>query len=226
MWSPLLAPSELRLLSGPRSYTRGFFQELAHFAVHGRTGSVLWCDGDHGFNPYDLAELNLERGFDADHGAERVLIKRCMTPFQWETVLNRHLDEKLVASETAVVLVSPFESQFSTDELKDWEQEDYVRHTLAHLRSLARRFRVPILLGVDMPKWWKNHPVLAQLAFEGVDSRWAIQRTAAGWRVLQDSKAIALQSEPVSQFTLWEYESQDVPVVTPVPVRVWGQARL
>jgi len=51
---------------------QGFHQELAYFAVHNREGCVLWCDGNHGFNPYEFAELNLERGFEAGIIPERV----------------------------------------------------------------------------------------------------------------------------------------------------------
>ncbi len=43
-----------------------------------------------------MAELNLERGHEADAGAPRVLAKRCMTAFQRGTVLTGHLDQKFM----------------------------------------------------------------------------------------------------------------------------------
>lgn len=205
MWTPLLEPGRLILANGPRAMMRAFHQELAHFVVHHRPGAVLWCDGEHGMNPYDFAELNLERGFDADWGADRVLVKRCMTPFQWDTVLTKHLDQKLLSAEASLVLAAPYDALFSTDELKDWEQEDYVAFSLQHLRGLAQRHRVPVVLSVDMARWWRTHPVLARLAFEGVDARWTIRVLADGWQAVQDRTGATCHSPPRRQLTLQDY---------------------
>lgn len=203
----MLEPGRLIMAHGPRSLMRAFHQEVAHFAVHNRPGSVLWCDGEHGMNPYDLAELNLARGFDADWGADRVLIKRCMTPFQWDTVLTKHLDEKLHGTDASLVLVAPYDSLFSTDELKDWEQEDYVEFSIKYLRDLARRHKVPILLSVDMARWWRTHPILARTAFEGVDSRWSIARLGNGWRAVRDDFEATIETLSQRQVTLQDFAS-------------------
>src|SRR6267143_581736 len=181
VWSELLARGELVLLSGERAMNRAFLQELAHYAVHNREGCVLWADGEHGFNPYDFAELNMERGFDAEWGADRVLIKRCMTPFQWDTVLTRHLEQKLLVTRGALVVASPYEGLFSTDELTDWEREDYFDFSLEHLKGLAARFDVPVVLGVDMATWCRSHPLLAFAAYKAASSRWSVQRCGDGW---------------------------------------------
>jgi hypothetical protein len=181
--------------------------------VHAREGAVLWCDGEHGFNPYHFAELNLIRGFEADWGADRVLIKRCMTPFQWDTVLNRHLDQKLVETPTSMVIAAPFERLFSTDELKDWEQEDYVEFTVANLRRLARRYRVPVLLSVDMAAWWRTHPLLASSTYEGVDVRWSIARSVRGWRAVEESEGLEVLSKRPRRATLWDFEDASEAVV-------------
>jgi hypothetical protein len=189
---------------------RAFHQELAHYVVHHHEGSVLWCDGEHGMNPYDFAELNLERGFDADFGADRVLVKRCMTPFQWDTVLTKHLDEKLVGTEASMVLVAPYDALFSTDELKDWEQEDYVAFSLKHLRGLAQRHKVPIVLSVDMARWWRTRPVLAQLAFEAVDARWSVARLGNGWRAIRDGNETVIETLSQRQVTLRDFVPKTV----------------
>lgn len=190
---------------------RGFHQEIAHFVVHHRTGTALWCDGEHGMNPYDFAELNLERGYDADHGADRVLVKRCMTPFQWDTVLTKHLDQKLMGTDTSLVLVAPYDQLFSTDELKDWEQEDYVAFSLKHLRALAQRHKVPIVLSVDMVRWWKTHPILARMAFEQVDARWSIARLGNGWRAIKDDNEAMVETLSQRQVTLRDFVPKTVP---------------
>jgi prepilin-type processing-associated H-X9-DG protein len=190
MWSPLLAPSHLALVSGAGRQLRGFFQELTHFAVHSRQGNVLWCDGDHGFDPYDFAELNLQGGHAADEGAQRVLVKRCMTPFQWDSVLTRHLDDKLREAPAALVVVNPFDRLWSTDELSDWEQEDYTRFSVRHLKETARREKVPILLGVDMERWWRTNPILAKETHEGVDDRWSVAWQEGRWVARKEKEVV------------------------------------
>lgn len=200
---------------------RSFHQELAHHTIHHEPGSVLWCDGEHGFNPYDFADLNLERGFDAEHGADRVLIKRCMTPFQWDTVLTKHLEQKLHSVDAALVLVTPYDALFSTDELKDWEQEDYVAYSLKYLQGLARKHAVPIVLSVDMARWWRTHPILAQLTLDGVDERWSVSRSGDGWRAIHDRHGRVIEPQAVRQVTIWDYAPAPAsPIHAPMPETV------
>lgn len=210
MWHPLLRPG-LTLLHGQRRHLRVFHQELAHDALHGQSRSVLWCDGDHGFNPYDFAERNIEAGRQADDGADRMLIKRCMTPFQWDTVLTQHLPQKLLEVDASLVMVAPFDRLYSTDELQDWEQEDYVRYALRSLKNTARRHRVPVVLSVDMGRWWQTHPTLAQMTYQEVTSRWSI--TLPGGRPMATSE-VGDTVDPYlrRQVTLWDFESR-VPVL-------------
>lgn len=217
MWSRLMEPG-LTLLSGQRRDLRGFAQELCHERIHDG-GMVLWCDGDHGFDPYHMAELNLERGHLADEGAERVLVKRCMTPFQWDAVLTKHLDEKLLQVDAELVIVSPFDRLFSTDELQDWEQEDYTRFAVRHLKNLARRHQVPVLLFVDMPRWWRTHPVLAQTTYEAVHARWSIDAPGGRWRAMQDVTGEVVDPWLRRQVTLLDF------VEDPVPLPVLTKAR-
>jgi hypothetical protein len=214
VWQPIVAPG-LALLTGNRPDLRAFHVALAHEMVHTRSGVVLWCDGDHGFDPYHFAEANLTNGLEADLGAERLLIKRCMTPFQWHTVLTRHLDSKLVEVEASLVLVAPYDRLHSTDELADWEQEDHVRHTLIHLRSLTRRLKIPIVLSVDMARWWRTHPILAGLTAQAVDTRWTVTRPNGRFRVEGEGQAI----DPLlrRQVTLLDFlpEAPAIPLVVP-----------
>lgn len=201
-WAPLLTPGTLTLIDGERGDRRAFHQELAHFAVHTRGGVVLWCDGDHGFNPYDFADLNLERGFDAEWGASRVLVKRCMTPFQWDTVLTKHVDQKLAATKASLVLIAPFDELFSTDELKDWEKEDYVEFALAHLRGVAARHRVSVVLSADMARWSCAFPRLGQMTWRASAARWHVERAGSGWSVVLAGAGARLGPPPVLQRTL------------------------
>jgi len=219
MWSPLLEPSKLVLIRGRRGHLRAFHQELAHYALHHRPGTVLWCDGDHGFNPYHFAELNLARGYDADWGDERLLIKRCLTPFQWATVLNQHLQQKLLTVDAAMVLAAPYDHLFSSDELKDWEQEHYVEYNLAHLRTLARRHQVPIVISVDLVQWWKTNPILARMAQEGVDAMWAVRPSGDGWQAVEDTGQRTIEPLARRQTTLWDHAVAPEPLAVPLVAR-------
>lgn len=215
MWSPLLAPG-LALLDGPVYEVRALAQTLTHHVVHDRKGAVLWCDGDHGFNPYDFAELNLVHGFDAADGAERVLVKRCMTPFQWDTVLTKHLPAKLEETPTDLAMALPYDRLFSTDELQPWEQIDYVAYSLELLRSLAHEHQVPILLGADIPRWYAAHPQLARMTLEGVQRRWALGRERDG-SISVASVAMALETGLGRQMTLEQFVKEERPTRVELP---------
>lgn len=175
MWSEILRP-RLHLLNGTRKDIRAFGQELAHEVVHqAREDMVLWCDGDHGFNPYHFAELNLTRGHEPEHGADRVLIKRCMTAFQWDGLMTQQLAEKLALEpRVSMVYAAPYDALLTHQELQDWEQEDHTKFSLRHLREAVRRFRVPVILACDMERWWRTHPTLARMTFEQVHERWSL----------------------------------------------------
>ncbi|MCA1811361.1 MAG: hypothetical protein LC623_05050 [Halobacteriales archaeon] len=215
MWEHLLEP-RLTLLDGRAGELVGFFQELAHHGLQAGAGKVLWCDGDHGFNPHEFAEVNLTRGHAAEEGGECMLIKRCMTPFQWYTTLSRLLPEKIRAAPTRLAIVNPFDRQFSTDELADWEQEDYVRFLIPHLKAVARQTGVPILLGVDMQRWWRTHPSLAQLTRDGVDERWSVSLVGGRWRCVRDDGTVL---DPMLRHatTLLDYLDQSERPVLVVP---------
>lgn len=212
LWTPLLARGRLGLLAGARATLRTFHHELAHDAVHHRPGSVLWADGEHGFNPYAFAELNLTRGHEADAGATRLLVKRCMTPFQWDTVLTKHLAAKLHDTEASLVLAAPYDALFSTDELQDWEQEDYVAFSLRYLRELARRFHVPVLLSVDMARWWRTHPTLARATYEAAEARWTVEATVDGWRATAEATGEVVGTPPLERLTLLDFLPKPIEV--------------
>jgi hypothetical protein len=225
VWLPEVAPpATLTLLDGQAMQLRHFLQGLAHEALRRGAGPVLWCDGSHAFDPYDFAELNLTRGLAADDGAERLLVKRCMTPFQWYTTLSRLLPERIRhAAESGragaeLAVVHPFDALFSTDELSDWEQEDYVRFVVPHLRRVAAETGVPILLAVDMAKWWRTHPTLAQATHEGVAERWSVAWTGDRFRAWRGDGEV-LDPDLRRRTTLLDFVEEPVPVMVPAPRR-------
>jgi hypothetical protein len=217
VWAPLLEPG-LALLNGPQRLLTGFLQELTHFAIHAHPGTVLWCDGAHTYNPADFAELNLVRGFEADDGADRALVKRCMTPFQWDSTLTRHLGDKLEQVDASLVAVNPFDALWTHEEIQDWEQEDYTRFSLQHLHGLARDHAVPILLGVDMDRWWRTHPVLAGATAAAVDARWSVTAPDGRWKAVRGD---GLELDPYlrRQVTLLDYAEEPERLTVQVPPR-------
>ncbi len=214
MWTPLLLPGRVALLDAAQPLATGVLQELTHFAVQRHPGTVLWCDGSHTFNPAEFAELNLTRGFCADEGASRVLVKRCMTPFQWDSTLTQHLGDKMEQADTALVAVNPFDALWRHEEIQDWEQEDYTRFSVQHLGKLAWRHKVPILLGVDVDRLWRTHPALARATVEGVDDHWTVTAPGGRWRAARED-GLVLDPYLRRQVTLLDYGPKELVVSLP-----------
>jgi len=221
MWDALLEP-DLALLDGPDGLLAPFLQELSHATLHTRPGAVLWCDSAHAFHPDQFAELNLTRGHSAETHAERMLVRRCLTPFQWYTTLSRHVASDLDEAPTALVLASPFDHPLSTDELADWEQEDYTRFLVPHLRDLARARGIPIVLGVDLARWSRTHPTLAQATLEGAGAHWRLSPAGGRWRLIgADGRVLDPMRRRGTTLLDWlEPEARAVvPVTVPEPAR-------
>jgi hypothetical protein len=219
VWRPLLEPGKLTLVHAPQRQLAGFLQELAHFSVHTHPGTVLWCDGSHAFHPDVFAELNMTRGHSADDGADRLLVKRCMTPFQWDSTLTQHLPQKLAQTETSLVVVHPFDTLWTHEEIADWEQEDYTRFSVQHLHAEAQRRQVPILLGVDMDRWWHTHPTLARITSEAVDARWTVTAPDGRWKAVRDDDGLELDPYLRRQVTLLDFVEPAERVLVQVPPR-------
>lgn len=219
MWDDLLQPGRLALVSAPQRLLTGFLQELTHHAVHRWPGDVLWCDGGHTFNPAEFGELNLVRGLAADDGAPRVLVKRCMTPFQWDSTLSSHLPERLMQGPASLVVVNPFDALWTHEEIQDWEQEDYTRFSLAHLAKVAAERQVPIVLGVDMERWWRTHPVLAKATADAVPDQWSVGAPDGRWRAVRDRDRLVLDPYLRRSVTLLDYVEGGAPLLLPEPSR-------
>ncbi|MGB0651757.1 MAG: hypothetical protein ACPGQL_01020 [Thermoplasmatota archaeon] len=217
MWSAFLDPG-FQLVSAPRAALRHFGQELTHFALHERAReTVLWPDGEHGFNPYDFAELNLVRGLQPDDGADRVLVKRCMTAFNWELALDRHIEEQLEALPVSLVVLCPYDALFCHQELADWEQEDYLRHSLRHLPQVAARHQVSLAAMVDMDRLWMGYPTLARMVYEAAQTRWLVDRPDGRWRAVEEVTGRVIDPYLRRQGTLLDFVED--PIEQPAEVR-------
>jgi hypothetical protein len=186
MWDRLLAPGFTRV-NVPRGQLWSFAQEAIHQTVRAHPGQVLLCDGEHGFNPYDYAELNLVRGQPADFAAHRVLTKRAMTAFQWDTILDRHVERKLLESDVGLVVCAPYDRLFLHEELRDWEAEDHLRFSVGHLKALAETHRVPILALADLPRLWRDAPPMATILEEGVPRKWTVRAEGEAWLLADEA---------------------------------------
>jgi hypothetical protein len=186
MWAPLLEPGVTRVHASARQLWSAV-QEVVHHAVRKRGGTVLVCDGSHGFNPYDYAELNLVRGAPAEFAAHRVLVKRAMTAFQWDTILDKQLAARLAQGGVDLVVAAPYDSLFAHEELVDWEQEDHLRYSVGDLAVKAERHGVPILAFVDTHRQARSHPALWAIQEEGIRRKWRCWRQGGAWQLVDEA---------------------------------------
>jgi hypothetical protein len=217
VWTPLLEPG-FHLVHSARRDQRHFAQELVHFTIHDRGGSIRWFDGSHCFDSYHMAEANILDGFQADHHARRVLIKRCLTAYQWETQMDKELEHVLRTDDVAAVLAVPYDNLFCHQELQDWEQEDYMRYNLAHCRRMVREHQVPILAFVDMDCLWRTHPTLASMVFEAAQVHWTVDRPDGRWRVRNERTGSVIDPYLRRQVTLLDFTAEPEHVREPTLV--------
>lgn len=209
-----LDPSGVHLFDGEPGPLRALVHELLHEAVHDSEKSALLLDGGHVYNPYDAADLNMTRGHPAAYGAERTLIRRTLTPYQWHHALTEDLDAKLAATPARMLVAAPFERLFVTDELEEWERRDYCTHAMACLRATSRRFRVPIAITADVADLWRHHPQIGTIIVNGSDQLFRTCLTPSGWE-LTDLRTRARLVEPRGRLrTLDDYLAPEKPMRT------------
>jgi hypothetical protein len=156
-------PDRVTILTGQSGVLNSFHHDLVIEALHASPRPVLVLDGAHCLNVYDFAERNFQRGNHGDYGANRALVCRAMTPFQWAKMLTTELHDNLASHEPGLVLATHFDLQFNKDDIVDWEQLDYVSSCLRYMRRLAHHHKTPILLTLDLARWSRTHPAVAAL---------------------------------------------------------------
>ena len=173
---------------------------------------IIFLDGAHVLNGYDIGEANILRGREAEEGVDRILTCRAMTPFQWGKMLTSDLHDQLDHYRPSLVVAAGFNVQFDKDDLVDWEQENYVKSSLAMMRRLARIHQVPLVLTLDLSRWSRTHPTAARLLIEsGIDAL-RLERTN-GW-VLSTRAGIRLLEPPCAEGTLDHYVPKTLPELT------------
>lgn len=174
------------LVDAPDALQKDFVQDLVHDALRRHPGKVLVYDASHAFHPDSYAATNRRKGRpDAEH-AERCLIQRCITPFQWDTLLSKHLDRFLAANagDVALVVAFPYGRLFATDELSDWERVDHLDFSLEHLAK--RGASVPIVAVTSLDAI-ADQPELHR-RLEGVQDLVRVRRDKGGWRIQQAAR--------------------------------------
>lgn len=133
------------LVDVPDAHQGDLVQLLVHDALRRHPGKVLVYDAAHAFAPDSFAAMNRRRGRPEAEHAERCFIQRCITPFQWDTLLSKHLDKWLAQNQgnVALVIAFPYGRLFATDELAEWERVDHLDFSLEHLGK--RGAEVPIV---------------------------------------------------------------------------------
>lgn len=170
------------LVDAPDALHGDLVQELVHDALRRHPGKVLVYDSSHAFHPDSFAAANRRKGRPEAEHAERCLIQRCITPFQWDTLLSKHLDKFIAANEGSVALVIafPYGRLFATDELSDWERVDHLDFSLEHLTK--RGARVPIVAVTSFDAI-ADQPELHR-RLEGVQDLVRVHRDKGGWRLV------------------------------------------
>lgn len=153
------------LVDCPSAHQETLVQLLVHRALRAHPGKVLVYDSSHAFHPDSFAATNRRAGRPEAEHADRCLIQRCMTPFQWDTMLSKHLDRFLAANpgDVALIVAFPYGRLFATDELAPWERIDHLEFSLAHLASRAGAAAVPIVAVTDFLALQEQPDLLARL---------------------------------------------------------------
>lgn len=157
--------SGFSLVDCPAADQAELVQLLIHRALRVHPGKVLVYDASHAFSPDHFAATNRRAGRPEAEHADRCFVQRCMTPFQWDTMLSKHLDRFLAANpgNLALVVAFPYGRLFATDELAPWERIDHLEYSLAHLASRASTNAVPIVAVTDFPALQEQPDLLARL---------------------------------------------------------------
>ncbi|MEK6975146.1 MAG: hypothetical protein AABY18_02250 [Candidatus Thermoplasmatota archaeon] len=169
------------LADAPDAIHGDLVQELIHDALRRHPGKVLVYDSAHAFHPDSFAALNRRRGRPEAEHADRCLIQRCITPFQWDALLSKHLDKFLAANlgNVALVVAFPYGRLFATDELADWERVDHLDFSLDHLAK--RGATVPIVAVTSLDAIADQPELHRRLA--GVQDLVRVRRDKGGWKL-------------------------------------------
>jgi hypothetical protein len=169
------------LVDAPDAIQGDLVQELVHDALRRHPGKVLVYDSSHAFHPDSYAATNRRRGRPEAEHAARCLVQRCITPFQWDTLLSKHLDRFLSANEgnVALVVAFPYGRLFATDELADWERVDHLDFSLEHLAK--RGAAVPIVAVTSLDAIADQPELHRRLA--GVPDLVRVRREKGLWRL-------------------------------------------
>ncbi len=153
------------LVDCPSSNQETLVQLLIHRALRLHPGKVLVYDSSHTFHPDSFAATNRRHGRPEAEHADRTFIQRCMTPFQWDTMLSKHLDKFLAANpgNIALIVAFPYGRLFATDELAEWERVDHLEFSLTHLASRATAAAVPIVAVTDFLALQEQPDLLTRL---------------------------------------------------------------
>jgi hypothetical protein len=168
------------LVDVPDSAQGDLVQTLVHDALRRHPGKVLVYDAAHAFAPDAFAAMNRRRGRPETEHADRCFIQRCITPFQWDTLLWKHLDKWLDQNKgnVALVIAFPYGRLFATDELADWERVDHLDFSLEHL---AKK-------GTEQPELQKR--------LAGVSDLVQVRREKGVWRLFPQPEQTAELAEP------------------------------
>jgi hypothetical protein len=204
VYLPHFPAGRISVLAGSSRVLNSFHHDLVIEALQSSPRPVVFLDGAHCLNVYDFAERNFQRGNPGDFGADRSLLCRAMTPFQWAKMLTTEMHDNLSLHEPSLVVAAHFDLQFNKDDLVDWEQLDYVGSCLRYLRRLAHLHKIPIVLTLDLARWTRTHPAVADLLVQASLPRREVVWDPRGFSLLDEQqRPLVLAHDRLSTLDAW-----------------------
>lgn len=215
MFLPHLAPGRLTAVAAPHPALRSLHHALLHEALQAEPAPVYFLDGASTLSCVGMAEHLLRHGASIELANDRLHTHRALTPFNWVEMLTDTLDAGLQADRPSLTIAGFFNAQFEKDsDLADWEQERYVQETLQLMQHIAARHRARIVLTLDLARWTRTHPILAQILRRGVATLLHAAADPRGWS-LHAASGQALMEPPRTRQTLDAWLPEALPLPLP-----------
>ncbi|HTT14553.1 MAG TPA: hypothetical protein VMG81_02075 [Thermoplasmata archaeon] len=199
------APGEATVFEGPTAAVEPIV-ELLYAGNAVARGRISLLEGANRFHPYRIGELGRTLGVDATETLRRIRLARAFTAYQMVALVDGWAAEARRRPPTLLV-GHDLPALFATDEIRDDEREQLLRHVARTLGALLRDVPVPLLLTLT-PHGLARFPGLADAG-----PRWAdVVSFARGpgtlrLRALRDDARLTLVPRPAGQRGIEEFGS-------------------
>ncbi|MBU1159059.1 MAG: hypothetical protein KKE24_06945 [Candidatus Thermoplasmatota archaeon] len=130
--------SELVLFEGDTGYASTLLHLLCVKAVHEFDEEVVWIDGGNTVDPYSISALCKKMRMDKRDVLSRVNISRAFTAYQLVTLIDEKLEQEIIESTPAVVIVSSLTDLFQDKDMKWAESYQLLRRCVDDIRRMTQ----------------------------------------------------------------------------------------